>query len=406
MSVLAKWERRCSSPIWGVALATVLGIGWGWGDSVEPLSPKANQIYGWGRQAPTVRLEARAVGSQPAERVFVSAIIADAQGETIDRVALYDDGTHGDAQAGDLLFTELYTPRFEGILQVRFKAEWERGGERLSRFSKPYSFEVVRAPYARFVNKLAEERPSVGSAANAEVVLLMGDEQRYNGSLENISIQASCTPSGNTEVPEKLAPQTTVRYLFEKPGEYQLRVQAVTTYKGQQITTEPDTLTVVYNTPSPWWWIGGVGLLLLGLFVLPGKRVPVYEHEFQLVNSTYGTRNTHFLDAREKQLEIENGSIVLEYVPGSPQVKLAQGTLTSPSGETLKEGALLNEGEQYRTPSGNTLHFCEAIRKDEQAVAPRFVPNTLWKGFALLVGGALIVYYFVLQNQLAQLTNL
>ncbi|MCS7300310.1 MAG: hypothetical protein NZ556_01970, partial [Fimbriimonadales bacterium] len=126
----------------------MLGVWSCWGDLVEPVSPKPAQIFGWGRQAPAIRLEARALSSQPASRVFVSAIITDAQGNTIDRVPLYDDGTHGDAQAGDLLFTERYTPRQEGILQVRFKAEWERDGKRLTRFSEPLSFEVVRAPYA------------------------------------------------------------------------------------------------------------------------------------------------------------------------------------------------------------------------------------------------------------------
>jgi hypothetical protein len=386
--------------------AAALGIGLGWSDSVEPVAPKVGQIYGWGRQAPTVRLEARVILSQPAERVFVSAIIADAQGNTVDRVALYDDGTHGDAQAGDLLFTELYTPRSEGILQVRFKAESERDGKRFSRFSKPYHFEVVRAPYARFVNKLAAERPRVGPTTNTEIVLLIGDEERYNGSLDAIALQASCTPNGTVEIPQKLAPQTTIRYRFEKPGEHQLRVQAVMTYKGQTIATEPDTLTVVYNTPSAWLLWAGIGVILLGLFVLPGKRVPVYEHEFQLVNPTYGTRNTHLLSAHEPPLELEGGSLVLEYVKGSPQVKLAQGTLTTPSGETLEAGALLIPGEQYRTPSGHTIHFRETIPQGETAVAWRCVPNTLWKLLALVIGIALVVYYFFLGYQLAQLTNL
>lgn len=406
MRLIAKRERRCSSHVWGVALATVLGIGVCWGDSVEPLSPKPDQIFGWGRQAPTVRLEARAVSSQPADRVFITAMIADAQGKTIDRVPLYDDGTHGDAQAGDLVFTEFYTPRAEGIFQVRFKAEWERNGKRHTRFSEVRPFEIVRAPYVRLEKKLAEERRSVGSTANVQAVLLIGNDEHYKGALEAITLRATCAPSGVAELPQKLTTQPTVRYRFEKPGEHQLTVQAVMTYKGQPIATEPDTLTVVYNTPPQWLlWMGGIAVLL-GLFVLPGKRVPVYEHYFQLQNSTYGTSNSRTLTAEDPQLALENGTIMLEYVKGSPQVKLARGTLTASGEEKLEVGALLNAGEQYRTPSGNILKFCEATPMGTQAVTPRIVPNTLWKIIALIVGSAFIVYYLILQNQLAQLTHL
>lgn len=319
---------------------------------------------------------------------------------------LYDDGTHGDKRTGDLVFTEVYTPRFEGVFQVRFKAEWERDGERFTRFSEVRPFEVVYAPYARFVNKHEAERPSVGSAVNAEVVLLFGDEKRYSGSLENISIQASCTPSGNAELPENLTPQTTVRYLFEKPGEHQLRVQALMTYKGQPIATEPDTLTVVYNHAPAWlFWLGGL-LVFLALVVLPSKRVPIYEHQFQVVNPTYGTQTSLTLTANEPSLEIPGVAVTLDYVKGSEQVKLASGVLTLDSGERLEAGALLNAGEQYRTDSGQILQFCESMPKGEESVAPCFVPNTLPKVFWLLVGIVVIIWYFVLQHQLGQLANL
>lgn len=318
MKLWSKWERRCSSRLWGVALATVLGTGLCWGDSVEPVSPKPAQIFGWGRQAPAIRLEARALSSQPASRVFVSAIITDAQGNTIDRVPLYDDGTHGDAQAGDLLFAERYTPRQEGILQVRFKAEWERDGKRLTRFSEPLSFEVVRAPYARFVNKPAEP-PSVGSTAKVQVALSIGNDEPYKGALEHITLRATSTPSGTAETPQSLTSQPTVRYRFEKPGKHQLTVQAVMTYKGQPIATEADTLTVIYNTPPAWLlWLGGI-LGFAGLFLLPGKRIPVYEHtlQLQLRSPTHTTHHTVILSEHTPHEKLPDGSATLEYVQGS-----------------------------------------------------------------------------------------
>lgn len=372
---------------------------------MEPLSPNSAQIFGWGRQAPTVRLEARAVSSQPAERVFISAIIADAQGRTIDRVSLYDDGTHGDSQAGDMVFTELYTPRSEGVLQVRFKAEWERGGKRLTRFSQSRTFEIVRAPYVRFTNKLAEERPSVGSVTSAQTVLLIGNDEHYKGPLESITLRATCTPSGTAEPPQKLTVQPTVRYRFEKPGEHQLTVQAVMTYKGQQIATEPDTLTVIYNTPPQGLlWAAGIAIII-GLFILPGKRIPVYKHQFLLRNPKYKTQDDLYLAANDQPLEIEKG-VTLEYVKGEPEVKLAEGTLTTLSGGELEKGKPLNAGEKYRTPSGKILEFCDTTIDKQKEVALRIVPNTPWKIIALTVGGGLIAYYYILQNQLAQLTNL
>ncbi|MCX7993507.1 MAG: hypothetical protein N2651_07535, partial [Fimbriimonadales bacterium] len=185
-----------------------------------------------------------------------------------------------------------------------------------------------------------------------------------------------------------------------------LTVQAVMTYKGQPIATEADTLTVIYNIPPAWLrWLGGL-FCLAGLVVLPSKRIPVYQHTLQLQNPTYGTRNTYTLSPQEPQLTIENRSVVLEYMKGSKQVQLVEGTLLTLDGRTLEGGSLLRAGEQYRTLSGNILTFCETENKGKQAIAPRFVPNTVPKILLVLVGLALISYHWFLKHQLGQLTNL
>jgi len=405
MRYLAKWGRRPISRFSSVVLSMWLCTSLCSGDSVEPVSPQPAQIFGWGRQAPPVRLEARAASSQPAQRVFVSAIITDSQGKTIDRVPLYDDGTHGDSQAGDLRFTELYTPRTEGIFQVRFKAEWERNSQRVARFSEARAFEVVRAPYARFVDKLAEERPSVGTSVSMSVALLTGNDEPYKGSLESITLQASSDPNGSVEIPQSLTSQPKIRYQFAHPGEYRLTVQAVMNYKGQQIVTEPDTTTVIYNTP-PWWpLVLGCFLLAVGMF-LPGKRITIYEHELSVQDPNTGTQNTFHLSASDPSLELENGQVVLEYIHGSPKVKLAQGTLSTVGGEPIEPGALLHASERCRTPSGKILQFRETIQTGTQQVNSRWVPNTLPKILTVLAGSLLLLYYFYLSNQMAQSVNL
>ncbi|GIV08844.1 MAG: hypothetical protein KatS3mg019_0935 [Fimbriimonadales bacterium] len=400
MKHLAKWGQHSRSCFWSVLLFTGIGVSWCTGDSVEPVMPQPAQIFGWGRQAPSVRLEARAVSSQPAQRVFVSAIILDAQGKTIDRVPLYDDGTHGDSQAGDLSFTELYTPRTEGIFQVRFKAEWERNNQRVARFSEARPFEVVRAPYARFRNKLTSERPAVGATVDSPVVLLVGNDEHYKGSLESITIRATSAPTGSAEIPRRLTHQPIIRYRFESPGEYHLTVQAVMTYKGQHIATEPDQFAVVYNSPSVWWCGAGVVLLLLGLF-LPGKREPVYEHKFVLRNPVNGTQQTVYLSSQDTEISLEDEALTVKYLRGSKGVELLVSNRTDASGNET-----LYAGEQYRTPSGQILDFVDTSELEKKPVANRLIPNTLIKIIFVVVGAILIAYYLFLQHQLSQLTNL
>ncbi|MDM7460186.1 MAG: hypothetical protein P3X24_000815 [bacterium] len=400
-----KRERRYNWRMLGAIIAVVWSVGWCWGDLVEPISPRPAQIFGWGRQSPAVRLEARAVLSAPANRVFISAIISDAKGTVIDRVPLYDDGTHGDTQAADLLFTEIYTPRREGVFQVRFKIEWERDGQRRTRFSEPRAFEVVRVPYARFVSKLAQERLSVGSVVDTQVALLVGNDDPYRGSLDAVTLRVASYPASVAEPPKTLTTRPTVRYQFDQPGEYQLSVQALTTYKGQQIATEPDTLTVVYNCASLMWLVWGIAAMLAGL-LLPSKKTPVYEHEFVEEDRQYGTRRTLTITDSDPSCEIRSDSIKLEYIQGSEQVLLASGTLTTADGETLTAGERLSPSEQYRLPSGKTLKFTEAYPIGSQSLAPRWVPNTFPKLILVAVGVGLSVWYFVLQNRLTQLTNL
>jgi len=60
------------------------------------------------------------------KRLFMTAVIS-LKGEVLDRVPLYDDGDpdHADRKAGDGIYANTYTPRREGEMTLRVKANWD-----------------------------------------------------------------------------------------------------------------------------------------------------------------------------------------------------------------------------------------------------------------------------------------
>jgi hypothetical protein len=385
---------------------------------IEVLAPKPDAIYGWGRQSPTIRLEVRAHLTEPAERVFITAIIANARGELIQRVSLRDDGKYGDAAANDRVFTGAFTPTTAELHQLRFKMEWVREGKPARAYSPFQAFEVVRAPYARFLNKLDQDGASVGATTRQPVALLIGDsEARYTGALDNLTLEARAEPAAVVELPKSLAPQSSILYKFQKPDKYTLYVNAVLTYKGQRIATEADSMTVHYARPNIGWFIGGVLALLLAL-LLPGKRIPLYTHEMQAINPKLGTR--HPVEVSGEQL-VRIGSrdadhplpgytgdaIVLQAHAGEPQVRLIEGDLTPAwgFGDPLSPGDALTPGEKYRLSNGIILEYIEAYESGARHTNP-LLPNTPLKAIALFVAVALVAYYAYQHYQLQQLAQL
>ena len=385
---------------------------------IEVLAPKPDAIYGWGRQSPTIRLEARARLTEPAERVFITAIIANARGELVQRVSLRDDGKYGDAAANDRVFTGAFTPTTAELHQLRFKMEWEREGKPARAYSPFQAFEVVRAPYARFLNKLDQDGASVGATTRQPVALLIGDsEARYTGALDNLTLEARAEPAAAVELPKSLAPQSSILYKFHKPSKYTLYVNAVLTYKGQRIATEADSMTVQYSRPSD-WWLFGAGIAFIVAVLLPSKRIPLYTHEMRAVDPKLGTRCSVEVsgeqpvrigsrDADHPLPGYTGDAIVLQARAGEPQVRLKEGSLTPALGfgDPLSPGDALTPGEKYRLSNGVILEYIEAYESGARYTS-RFLPKTPLKMIALFVGVALVAYYAYQHYQLQQLAQL
>jgi hypothetical protein len=385
---------------------------------IEVLAPPPEAIYGWGRQAPTIRLEVRARPAEPAERVFITAIIANARGELIQRVSLRDDGKYGDAAANDRVFTGAFTPTTAESHQLRFKMEWERNGSPARAYSPFQAFEVVRAPYARFLHKLDQDEPRVGATTRQPVALLIGDsEARYTGALDNLTLQARAEPAATVELPKSLVPQSSILYRFQKPGKYTLYVNAMLTYKGQRIATEPDQMTVVYSHPS-FWWLFGAGIAFTLAVLLPSKRIPLYIHDLQATDSKLGTRYSVEVrgedtasigppDADHPLPNYTGSAVVLQARAGEARVRLLEGSLEPAfgAGEPINAGDTLTPGEKYRLSNGVVLEYIEAYENGARHTK-RFLPNTPPKAIVLFVGFALVAYYLYQSYQLQQLAQL
>ncbi|MEJ5383425.1 MAG: choice-of-anchor X domain-containing protein [Fimbriimonadales bacterium] len=364
-----------------------------------------------------VRLEVQARLQEPVARVFITAIIYNARDELIQRVSLRDDGKYGDTVAGDRVFTGTYTPASAELHRLRFKMEWEQGRAPQSYYSPFQQFEVIRVPYARFLNKLEQDGVRVGAVARQPVALVIGDaESRYTGATENLALEARCEPAAQVELPSSLAPQSSVAYRFSKPGTYTLYVNTALTYKGQRITTEPDQMMVQYLLPNIGWAVVGGLALIIGLLI-PGKRIPLYTHELCLINPSYNTRNSISLDsdarttigAADSDYPLTNytdAPVVLQARAGQKQVYLVEGELRNLlDNEPLPAGSTLVEGEKYRLANGFMLEYKEATYQGDRHTN-RFLPNTPLKAFLVGGGAVLLAWYGYQYYQLQQLAQL
>jgi hypothetical protein len=384
---------------------------------IEVLAPPPEAIYGWGRQAPTIRLEVRARPAEPAERVFITAIIANARGELIQRVSLRDDGKYGDAAANDRVFTGAFTPTTAELHQLRFKMEWEREGKPARAYSPFQAFEVVRAPYARFLHKLDQDEPRVGATTRQPVALLIGDsEARYTGALDNLTLQARAEPAATVELPKSLVPQSSILYRFQKPGKYTLYVNAMLTYKGQRIATEADSMTVHYapqllDGSSEGYSRCYLPFCFQQAHPLSTRTKTGYKPQARHALLGRGERRTasanRFPRRGSSPAGYTGSAVVLQARAGEPQVRLIEGDLTPALGfgDPLNPGDALTPGEKYRLSNGVVLEYIEAYENGARHTK-RFLPNTPPKAIVLFVGFALVAYYLYQSYQLQQLAQL
>jgi len=401
-----------------VSLWVILVNAQGEENPIEVIAPRPSAVYGWGRQAPTVQLKVRARFAEPTRRVFVTAILYSHRGELIQRVPLRDDGQFGDAVADDRVFVGEYIPHAPQIYRIRFKMEWQYNGISKQHYSPFHSFEVVRVPYARFRDKLKQSQAHVGAATRQTVVLLIGDsEKRYTGSMDGIVIQAYAEPKAHVELSEPPAPENSITYRFEKPGHYTLYVRTVLNYKGQQIATEPDMMSVAYTQPSRWLLYAPL-IALLAFILLPPRQIPLYRHFLSLrdrrLDLTYevevaGDESISIgpQGSDHPILGYEGEAIELQARPGEDRVFLIAGELRNATGtqEVVPLNSPLMPEQEYLIGNIAVLEYKEVLRNGSKR-GSRLMPNTVLKMLALAVALLVAALYFYQQHQLQQLAQL
>ncbi|GIV17460.1 MAG: hypothetical protein KatS3mg022_2895 [Armatimonadota bacterium] len=129
----------------------------------EVVSPQNQQVYAWGKAEPSIRIEVRAAPSSSVARHFVTANIFTATGRLVERVSLYDDGSHTDTVAGDGLFTNMYTLHEQGTFQIKARLQQTDIASKVQRekWSEPIAFSVVQVPYVDITSPNHDARGGV-----------------------------------------------------------------------------------------------------------------------------------------------------------------------------------------------------------------------------------------------------
>lgn len=281
------------------------------GQQVETLSPEPGAVIGWGHSAPAIQIQAvlKQKGQSTLKpRQFMTANIKDRNGKLVDRVALYDDGTHTDSRTDDGTFTAIYYPPAPGEYLIQVRAQWQEGVKSKEAWTKDSPFYVEYVPYAHIV--YPEPGGQVGLNTSLRARLLLNGEP-YDGEEPALKTEVRIV-SLNEKTNEILLPKGAQRrgtllvapLSFPARGVYEARLYVSTNRKGITLHTEPAVCQVkVASPPTLWLWIGGA--LILGYLLLPPqKAVPLYTHQFTVRDAISGQTVTTFKIMPDKLNEV------------------------------------------------------------------------------------------------------
>lgn len=311
---------------------------------VEPsftvLQPEYGKVFAWSRTRPDIRIE---VQTPIKHRPFVTASIYDTVGTVVDRVSLYDDGSHGDSQPSDGIFTGTYSPQATGDYVLKVRLQWTDpiSGAIREQWTEPRSFAVEQVPYPRIISPTPGQR--VGSRVKVGVRMLVGEEMKpYEPQGDEIiRVRAWGEPSVEARVPDRARGEFTATLQLPRPGSYRLFVTTAVQRRGQWIEAEAESVQVQYTRPTTLpFWIGSI-LLLLGLF-LPGKAVTIYRHDLRFRHAdgtTYQTQvSPNLLNPVRKTVggkgcdvqlpDVEGTLFTLLSCPGNKSLQVEPGEVT------------------------------------------------------------------------------
>jgi hypothetical protein len=188
-------------------------------------APSAQSLHSWAQDAPTIRLQAALQragetvisGRGETAQLFLTAQVYE-NGALVDRVTMWDDGTHGDAQASDGTYTALYRPPRPANYRMRIRAqvELQDAGKTTKRefWSDFVPFEAVVIPYARLTQP--EPGSTIPARTTARARLLLG-ESPYLG--QDPTLTALLRIEGEMATGSTDAPKRVVAHRFRGAAE-------------------------------------------------------------------------------------------------------------------------------------------------------------------------------------------
>jgi len=371
-------------------------------------APSAQSLHSWAQDAPTIRLQAALQragvtvisGQGETAQLFLTAQVYE-NGALVDRVTMWDDGTHGDVQAGDGAYTALYRPPRPANYRVRIRAqvELQDAGKTTKRefWSDFVPFEAVVIPYARLTQP--EPGSTIPAQTTARARLLLG-ESPYLG--QDPTLTALLRIEGDNwrqEVPMRRSESLlTAPVSLPKRGAYRLTAIVRVVRNGQALQSQSEVVQVEATTLSYFWLYVAIGLTLVYL-LLPMRQPPLrYRHTLRLANQTHRLEPGQTLTV---------GGLELRASDAEPKVvaRVAAGSTIAlrKAGETLRQTELaLKEGEQCLADA-ETLRYERA--EPTRANAPlwsRLMPTTLPRRITLLCALVALVYWLRLLQQFTQ----
>ncbi len=284
----------------------------------EVVSPQNQQLYAWGKAKPSIRIEVRVAPSSSVVRHFVTANILTTTGRLVDRVSLYDDGSHMDTVASDGLFTNVYIPHEQGTFQIRARLQQTDIASRVNRekWSEPTAFSVVQVPYVDITSPNHDAQ--VTSVTKVSASLLVGSQQQlYRPADNEVRVRCWTEPAGKAIVPQNPSSSFSARVEFPRPGRYRLFMAAQTLCEGQWIESEPDSVWVNVLHP-PMWPFWAAALLVVAALLMPSKQVWLYKHILDIHDKDGGvhTVEVHPQKLREVR-ETVGGTDSTQQIPGA-----------------------------------------------------------------------------------------
>jgi len=395
----------------GILVAVLLGtltvcLAQEWRVAVH--APSARSLHSWAQDAPTIRLQAALQragvtvisGQGETAQLFLTAQVYE-NGALVDRVTMWDDGTHGDAQASDGTYTALYRPPRPANYRVRIRAqvELQREGNAAKRefWSDFVPFEAVVIPYARLTQP--EPGSTIPARTTARARLLLG-ESPYLGQDPTLTALLRIEGEGwQQEVPMRRSESLlTASVELPKRGAYRLTTIVRVQRNGHTLQSQSEVVQVEATTLSYFWLYVAIGLTLVYL-LLPMRQPPLrYRHTIRIANETHFLEPEQNLSIRglELRASAEKPEVVVRVAPGSPVA------LRKP-GEPLRQNeATLQEGEQCLAGS-ETIRYERA--EPTRANAPlwsRLMPTTLPRRITLLCALGALGYWWRLWQQFTQ----